>query len=109
MFKPPTAATRESNETANTLMRHATLTMATLFVLAALAPTTSPAKPPKAATHTVTIKNMRYAPATLTIQAGDSVTWVNADARDHTVAANDGSFTSGNIGPGASFTYRFAK
>jgi plastocyanin len=89
-------------------MRYATAIFASVIVLT-VAPAMSRAKPPKAATHTVTIRNMRYSPATLTIKAGDSVTWVNADQRDHTVAANDGSFASGNIGPGASYTYRFAK
>lgn len=68
-----------------------------------------PAKPAKPVTHTVNIKGMKFAPVSLTIKAGDSVTWENNDQRDHTVVAADGSFTSGNIGPGANFTTAFAK
>lgn len=58
---------------------------------------------------TVSIRGMKYGPATVTIKAGEAVTWVNGDDRDHTVVAEDGSFNSGNIGPGRSFTARFAK
>jgi plastocyanin len=68
-----------------------------------------PAKPAKSATVNVAIKGMKYAPASVTIKAGDSVVWTNADQRDHTVVAGDGSFSSGNIGPGATFTFAFSK
>ena len=63
----------------------------------------------KGASHAVSIKGNAFAPAALTIKAGDSVTWTNADQRDHTVAARDGSFNSGNIGSGGSFTFRFVQ
>jgi plastocyanin len=42
--------------------------------LPALAATTA-----RAATHTVTIKNMAFSPANMTIAVGDTVTWVNED------------------------------
>lgn len=68
-----------------------------------------PAKGGKAVIHSVAIKGMKYAPASLTIKAGDSVNWENAEQRDHTVVAADGSFNSGNIKPGASFAFTFSK
>jgi plastocyanin len=68
------------------------------------------AKPPRAPKAVeISIKGMKFTPASVTIKAGQSVTWTNNDQRDHTVAANDGSFNSGNLGPGATFTYKFAK
>lgn len=68
----------------------------------------SPPSPPSSpAGATVTIKNFAYTPASLTIRPGQSVTWVNADDRDHTIASPDGTFASGNLSPGASFTVTF--
>jgi plastocyanin len=58
---------------------------------------------------TVTIKDLKYSPATITIRAGDTVTWTNDDDRDHTVVASDGSFNSGTIGSGESFSHTFEK
>ncbi len=69
-----------------------------------------PIKDPNAPrSYTVSIRGGAFTPAKLTIRAGDTVVWVNGDDRDHTVTAVDGSFNSGNIGPGGSFTVRFAK
>jgi plastocyanin len=57
----------------------------------------------------VSIANIQYSPASLTIKAGDSVTWTNYDERDHTVIAQDGSFSSPVIRRGESFTFQFDK
>lgn len=57
--------------------------------------------------NSVTIKQMKFTPATLTINPGASVTWTNSDERDHTVTAADGSFSSGKIGAGETFTHKF--
>ena len=59
--------------------------------------------------HRVTIDNKNYSPASITVRVGDTVTWQNSDDRDHTVTASDGSFDSGNLGTGASFSHRFIK
>jgi plastocyanin len=53
----------------------------------------------------ITIDGMKFAPATVTVQRGDSVTWTNKDAVPHTATAA-GKFDSGNIAPGKSFTRR---
>ncbi len=47
-----------------------------------------------AAEHTVNIVGLTFSPTNLTIQVGDTVTWVN-DGGFHNVVADDGSFTSG--------------
>jgi plastocyanin len=57
----------------------------------------------------VTIKGMRYSPDKLEIKVGDTVTWTNLDDRDHTVVATDGSFKSGNLSRGESFSFKFKK
>jgi len=46
---------------------------------------------------------------TLTIPAGTKITWTNAGKLPHTVRANNNAFASGNIDPGASYSFTFAK
>jgi copper-containing nitrite reductase len=50
-----------------------------------------------------------YSPPSITVIMGvnNTVTWVNSDDVPHTVTANDGSFNSGNINGGQSWTYTF--
>jgi plastocyanin len=60
-------------------------------------------------THTITIKNSKFSPATLAIQAGDTVIWKNDDDKDHTVIADDKSFKSDNISSGDDFKHTFGK
>jgi plastocyanin len=55
----------------------------------------------------VSIKNFAFTVTTLKIGAGVTVKWTNNDGTSHTVTADDGSFNSGNIAPGASFTKKF--
>jgi plastocyanin len=54
-----------------------------------------------AGTHEVKLEGMKFAPASLTVQRGDTVTWRNADVVPHTATAA-GKFDSGNIAPGKS-------
>jgi plastocyanin len=56
----------------------------------------------------VNIDSFAFAPATLTVHAGTTVTWTNHDEEPHTVAANDGSFHSPGMGTGATFSHTFA-
>ena len=55
----------------------------------------------------VSIDNFAFAPATLTVKAGSTVTWTNRDEEPHTVAATDGSFHSPGMGTGATFSHAF--
>ena len=57
----------------------------------------------------IEIKDKKYAPAKLTIKAGQTVVWTNRDDSDHTIIADDGSFKSGDLSPGESFKFTFAK
>jgi plastocyanin len=69
--------------------------------------TTAPAAP--VAGNAVNIDNFTFAPVTLTVPAGSTVTWTNRDEEPHTVVANDGSFHSPGMGSQATFSYTFAK
>jgi plastocyanin len=57
----------------------------------------------------VVMKNFAFDPASVTIKAGDSVTWTNQDSTTHTVTADNGEFKSSDIAPGATFTFKFEK
>jgi plastocyanin len=50
----------------------------------------------------------RFSPATRTIKVGDRVRATNSDSTDHTFT-DAGVFDSGDVGPNASYTYRFTK
>jgi plastocyanin len=69
----------------------------------------SPATKRTAKTHTITIKNGKGSPASLTVHVGDTIVWKNDDDKDHTVVADDKSFKSDNISSGDEFTFTFKK
>ena len=53
------------------------------------------------------IRQMAYAQPRLEIASGATITWKNEDQLPHTVTANDGSWDSGLIAPGATWTRTF--
>lgn len=55
----------------------------------------------------VNIQGFAFSPGTLQIPAGTTVTWTNNDQVAHTVTADDGSFDSGNIAPGGTYSMTF--
>ena len=57
----------------------------------------------------VTISNFKFAPATLNVANGTSVTVTNDDSTTHTATADDGGFDTGNLDPGASKTITLSK
>jgi plastocyanin len=57
----------------------------------------------------VDMTNRSFVPATLTVQVGDTVTWVNQDAPQHDVVADNGEFTSQPFDEGQSFAFTFTK
>ena len=59
------------------------------------------------APHAVTIDNFTFNPQRLTVSAGSTVTWTNNDTTAHTSTATDGSWNSGTIAPGATFSRAF--
>jgi len=59
----------------------------------------------KPRTHTVALRGMKNVPATLVVNAGDTVVWKNEDVAPHTATDRAKSFDSGNIEPGGSWSY----
>lgn len=57
----------------------------------------------------VTIQGFAFDPPTIEVPAGAEVTWLNADPTDHTVTAADGSFDSGPIAGGGTFSTTLSK
>jgi putative membrane protein len=53
---------------------------------------------------TVSMEGLQFSPASLTVQQGDRVTWVNRDLFPHTATADGHAFDSKNIAPNASWT-----
>jgi plastocyanin len=52
----------------------------------------------------VAIQDFAFAPADLEVAAGTEITWTNDDPAPHTVTAEDGSFDSGTLEPGQTFS-----
>lgn len=55
----------------------------------------------------ISIQNFAYSQPTFTVKKGTSVTWQNEDTVAHTVTADDGSFDSGLLEKGKSFSHTF--
>jgi plastocyanin len=49
-----------------------------------------------------------FSPTPLTIPSGTKVTWKNTDTMDHTVNADNGSYMSGTLAPGATYSLTFS-
>jgi plastocyanin len=61
-----------------------------------------------ATSATVTIDHHAFAPAALTVAAGTTVIWKNADDTPHTVTDKNGVFRSSGLDNGDSFSHTFA-
>jgi plastocyanin len=53
------------------------------------------------------IRDFEFRPAELTVGVGTTVRWTNEGPSVHTVTADDGSFDSGALKPGATFEHTF--
>lgn len=75
------------------------------------APTEAPAATSGADANAFVVEmaDNRFVPAQATVALGTTVAWVNNGRNWHSVAAYDGSFTSGKIAPGERFTHQFTK
>jgi plastocyanin len=65
-----------------------------------------PAEVPAQAAEVI-IADFAFGPQTLEITAGTTVTWTNNDSAAHTATADDGSWDTGNLDPGASGSITF--
>ena len=87
----------------------------------AAAPATAPAEPAApvegndggkkaraAASATVSTGDNFYSPATISVFAGDTVTWTNNGAAQHSATADDGSFDTGIFRPGQNRSQTFS-
>ncbi len=70
-------------------------------------PVTATKPPPNVNGPAVTIDNFNFTPATITVPAGTTVTWVNRDDVPHTVTASDKSFSSQSIDTDGQFSQKF--
>ena len=61
---------------------------------------------PAAVVH---MHDFSFDPETVTIQAGQSVQWINDDAIFHSATADDKSWNSGELDQGRSYTHTFEK
>jgi plastocyanin len=73
------------------------------------APAATEQSPAAAEQAQVKLVNFSFSPAQLTVKAGTTVVWTNEDSASHTVTADDGSFDSGTLQKGASFSQTFSK
>ncbi|HEV7362993.1 MAG TPA: plastocyanin/azurin family copper-binding protein [Solirubrobacteraceae bacterium] len=78
----------------------------------AAAPATSaPAAAPAAGgAVAVSMKNIQFAPKSVTAKVGQTVKWTNDDSVDHNVTATSGeTFKSSTFGQGATYSHKLAK
>lgn len=81
-------------------------------------PKASPKATPKAAPASTApagdvvkldIKNFAFMPMTINLKVGQTLVVTNLDDAAHTITADDGSFNSGNLAKGQSFTWKATK
>jgi len=63
---------------------------------------------PAASTATVNIDNFKFAPATLAVTAGTTVTWKNEDDSPHRIGDQNGTFKSAALDTDDTFSHTFA-
>jgi plastocyanin len=59
--------------------------------------------------NVVMAKDFMFAPTSLTVAAGSTVTWTNRDDEPHTVVSEGGLFRSAALDTNESFSFRFDK
>ena len=69
----------------------------------------APADAKSGSETTVKIDNFSFSPATVTVPAGTTVRWTNADDIPHTIVSDDKSFKSKALDTDDQFTFTFTK
>ncbi len=67
----------------------------------------APATTPAPAQAEVTIKGFAFDPGELTVTVGTTVTWTNDGSTTHTITADDGTWDSGRVSQGDTFSRVF--
>ena len=71
--------------------------------------TWTPTPGPAEEANTFVMKDFHFAPMTVTVKMGTTVSWKNEDEEPHTVVSNDGLFRSGALDTNDTFTHKFDK
>ena len=79
-----------------------------VLLLLAAGPSVIAAAAPEAST-VVVAKDFMFAPTSITVAAGSTVTWTNKDDEPHTVVSAEGLFRSAALDTEESFSFRFDK
>lgn len=80
-----------------------------LVTLVAMSNKHARAASPSGASNEIKIDNFSFAPATVTVAAGTTVTWTNGDDVPHTVVSDDKVFKSKVLDTDEKFSYTFTK
>ena len=83
----------------------AVLSLAALWLVA----TSTPANAVSPDAAQIMIKDFMFAPNSLTVKVGSSVTWANKDDEPHAVVSDTGLFRSGAIDTDETFSFKFDK
>lgn len=78
-----------------------------LGAMAAVVSYAAPAGDAQAGSTIVMAKDFMFAPTSLTVATGSTVTWTNKDDEPHTVVSEGGLFRSAALDTNESFSFRF--
>jgi YVTN family beta-propeller protein len=67
-------------------------------------PAAGQTSPSNQAAASITISGMAFSQQTVTVKAGQTISWTNQDSITHTVTADQGKWDSGAIDPGKSYS-----
>ena len=81
------------------------VSVAMLWGIATVNPSTAATPDPTR----IVVKDFMFAPNSLTVKAGSTVTWANMDDEPHTVVSDTGTFRSGAMDTNESFSFKFDK
>jgi plastocyanin len=90
-------------------LRRLLLPYLSVLLLCALPPCVVHAAAAPDSSIIVMAKDFMFAPASLTVPAGSTVTWTNKDDEPHTVVSDSGLFRSAALDTNESFSFRFDK
>jgi plastocyanin len=93
----------------NVLVASLAMQVMTVMLLVGGSSTVRASDQPSTAAAEVKIDNFSFAPQTLTVQVGTTVTWTNRDDIPHTIVSTDGVFKSKVRDTDEKFSYTFTK
>lgn len=71
------------------------------------APAQAAPPPPAPETITINVEDNKFTPNKITVPVGATVVWTHTGQRPHTITADDGTFDSGRLENGATFSFTF--